>query len=277
MWLAVVLLASCGSIPKTSVSELPEGGPLSYPNDSLYAHVLERAILTGGALNFDALRSDTELTAYLRELALVRTEVFTSRQQQLAFWINAHNAYVLDLLRSNQPIRNVDDLSGYKVSHVLLIAGRRYSLSEIEDHMLTHDFREPRAFFALSDGSRSAPPFRTEPYFESHLSDQLDEQVEEFLADSTKNYLDSKNNTLMLSEIFRRYSDEFDQWVGGTARFVREFAPDAIAVWIDRHPNVKISYLRYDEAINATPSEHHDEKPVAKPKRPRRKSSGGIE
>ena len=276
------LLGSCGSLPKTSISEFPEGPPLTHPNDSLYAHVLERYVHPDGVVNYAALASDTELTAYLRDIALVRLDVFLSRQQSLAFWINAHNAYVLDLLRMNQPVASIHDLSGFKSTHVLLIGGKRYSLSEVEDQVLTHDFREPRAFFALSDGAKSSPELRNEPYFESRLSDQLDEQVSEFLADSTKNYLDPKANKLYLSDVFRHYADELDHWVG-MLRFIREFAPDAIATWIDKHPNVAISYLRYDETLNVTPTlQHHDEHPAtddrpAKPNRPqRRRSSGGI-
>jgi hypothetical protein len=275
--LALLLVYGCGSVPHTTLTEIPDAPPVSYPNDSAYAHVLQRAVHPNGAINFVALQSDSELTHYLRDLAVTRTEVFTSRQQSLAFWLNAHNAYVLDILRNNQPLTRTGDLSGFKSTHVAIVAGKRVSLSEIEDHILTHDFREPRAFFALFDGARSSPDLRPEPYNEAKLSEQLDEQVELFLADSTRNYLDTKNNKLYLSEIFRHYTEEIEKSVGTTIRFVREFAPDPIAAWIDRHPNVAVSYLRYDESLNATPSQHHDEQPVPKPKHPRRRSSGGIE
>lgn len=272
-----LMLSSCGSVPRTTLTEIPDAPPVAYPNDSAYAHVLKRAIHTGGAINYVALQSDTELTEFLRELAVTRTDVFVSRQQSLAFWLNAHNAYVLDILRNNQPLAHTADLSGFKSTHVAIIAGKRVSLGDIEDQILTHDFREPRAFFALFDGARSSPELRAEPYNEAHLSEQLDEQVENFLADSTRNYLDAKNNRLYLSEVFRHYTEELDKWVGTTIRFVREFAPDAIAAWIDRHPNAAVSYLRYDDSLNATPSEHHDDHPVQQPKHPRRRSSGGIE
>lgn len=273
----VGLLTSCGSIPKTSITEIPDAPPLNHPNDSLYAHVLERAVLPGGAVNVGLLQSDTELTAYLRDIAVTRIDVFTSRQQLLAFWINAHNAYVLDLLRSNQPLASIGDLSGFKSTHVVMIGGKRYSLGEIEDYVLTHDFREPRAFFALFDGSKSSPDLRNAPYGEAALSDQLDDQVFELLADTTKNFLDAKSNKLYLSHVFQHYQEEMDKWVGGTLRFVREFAPDKMAAWIDRHPNVELAYLRTDETLNATPAERHNDQPTPKPKRPRRKASGGVE
>lgn len=269
-------------MPSTTVTTVPSGGPLSRVGDSLYAHVLARALNASGAISIAEYRSDTELTLYLNQIARMRTDVFVSRQSALAFWINAHNAYVLDLLRSNPGVRSIDDIGDFRYAKVVLTGGahdgsavERYSLDDIEHMILTKQFREPRAFFGLWDGTRSAPPLRTEPYAESHISDQLDEQLTHFLADSTKNMLDRHANTLYLSEIFHAYQDDLEKASGSLVAFVSAFAPQAMASWIKGHPSVKISYLGSDHTIYT--SDIEPSRPIERPKRAARRPSGGIQ
>ncbi len=274
--LVFVLLASCGTVPKTSVTETPLGSVRANADDSLFFRVLHRAVASDGRVNYAELRSDTELTEYLDEIALVRSDGFNSRAEMLAFWLNTHNAYVLDILRSN-PARSIDDISGFRYAKVIMTGdAQHYSLDDIEHTILEHQFREPRAFFALFDGTRSSPVLPAEPYSGEHLSDQLDAQFRKFLADSTKNYLDRRSNTLYLSQMFEDYSGTLEEMTGESlTTLIRDFAPPAMAEWIPRHSNVTISYLRYDNSINTndygintTPSNERKSTP--------RKTSGGI-
>lgn len=277
--LTVALLAGCGGVPAVSVTAVPNGGPLSKVDDSLYSEVLHNVLAPNGAISLSRLRSDSALTSYLREIARMRTDVFMSRQAALTFWINAHNAFVMDLLRSNGTPRSTEDISGFEFAHVLLVGGTMYSLSEIERTVLTKQFREPRAFFALWDGTRSSPLLAAEPYSEEHLSHDLDTQLTTFLADSTKNMLDRHQNTIYLSQIFRDYRDDIEQVTGSLTPFVRSFAPQPMARWIDGHPNVVLSYLSYDHTVFSSDVEPARPEAArrAEPRKPARRSSGGIQ
>ncbi len=274
--LLLLLLAACGTVPKTSVTENPPELPMGSVDDSLFAHVLHRALATNGSINYRELQTDTELTQYLEQIALVRAEGFNTRSDMLAFWINTHNAYVLDMIRLN-PARSIDDISGFRYAKIILTAnGQHYSLDDIEHTILEHQFREPRAFFALFDGSRSSPNLLNEPYFGEHVSEQLDAQFRSFLADSSKNYLDRRTNTLYLSKLFQDYSSTLEEMSGEKlTMLVRDFAPPTMSEWISRHSNVTISYLGNDNTINAsdfgltTPSYERKSPPQRKP-------SGGI-
>jgi len=269
-----MLLASCGTVPKTTITSFPEGPPIASVDDSLFARVLERAVAPDGAVSYSELQSDTDLTAYLRQIAAVQTDAFISRSELLAFWINVHNAYVLDMIRKAWPIHSIDDISGFRYANVVLAGGNRYSLDAIEHAIIEKQFREPRAFFALFDGSRSSPLLQRVPYTEANLSEELDHQLKSFLADSTKNYLDRRANTLYLSKIFETYSSDLADAAGGTlADFVRDFAPPSMAQWIGRHHDVNILYLRYDNTINTS-----DIEPTHVPTHypTRRRESGGI-
>lgn len=273
--LALLLFTSCGTVPKTSVTETPLGSPRASADDSLFARVLQRAVQPDGRISYQELRSDSELTEYLEQIALVRTDGFNARSELLAFWINTHNAYVLDLIRSN-PAISIDDIPGFRYAKVILTGdAQHYSLDDIEHTILEHDFREPRAFFALFDGTRSSPRLPVEPYLGEHLSDQLDVQFRNFLADSTKNYLDRRANTLYLSNIFQEYSGALEDMTGEPlTTLIRDFAPQAMADWIHRHPAITIAYLTRDNTINTsdiTNSHSYERKPT-----PPRRISGGI-
>jgi hypothetical protein len=274
--LATVAFIGCGGVPQVSVTTVPNGGPLSKVNDSLYEEVLRNVVSPNGAISLTRLRSDTALTEYLNEIARMRTDVFVSRPAALTFWINAHNAFVMDLLRSNGTPRSTDDISGFAYAHVLLVGGTMYSLNDIEHNILTKQFREPRAFFALWDGSRSSPRLASEAYNEEELSHELDTQLREFLEDSTKNMLDRHANTIYLSHLFRDYQDDIEAVTGSLTSFVRAFAPAPMVHWIDGHPNVVLSYLSYDQTVFTSDVEP-PKKPRPEPRKPARRSTGGIQ
>jgi len=273
----LVLLTSCGTVPKTSLVLPPTVTPLAALDDSLFQRVLTRAVAPNGAVSYNTLRSDTELTEYIQEIARVRTDAFISRSELLAFWLNVHNAYALDMIRMN-PARSIDDISGFRYAKVIVTSdGQTHSLDDIEHSILEQQFREPRAFFALFDGSRSSPQLCPEPYSGDRLSSQLDDQFHKFLADSTKNYLDRRANTLYLSKIVQDYSSTLEKMANeALTTLIRDFAPPAMAQWIGGHPAVTISYLGYDNTIyssdNGFTSPPTHERTPAQP----RKTSGGI-
>ena len=272
------LFIACGGVIHTTITTIPEGDRITRVNDSLFADVLGKTLQPDGAVSYNELHSDSELTDYLRQFALARTDVFTSRQAELAFWVNAHNAYVLDILRLNLPIHSVSEIAGFQSIKVALVGGSFYSLEDIEHGIIAKQFREPRAFFALFDGTRSSPPLRIEPYTESHLSDQLNDQITRFLGDSTKNFIDRKANTIYLSQRFQEYSSEIEAVAGTMATFLEAYAPPAMAGWITTHSTAKISYLSYDQTLYTSDIEAPHEQPVQQPprKQPSRRSSGGI-
>jgi hypothetical protein len=240
------VVVGCGSIPKTSVPIMNEHPSLNRVDDSLFRSALQAYVEPSGKVNLNGLRSDTALTAYLRELAIMRVDVFTSRQAELAFWINAHNAYALDMLRSNGPVRNVSTISGFRTSSVVNVGGRMYSLQEIEHTIITNQFREPRAFFALYLGGKSMPRLSMEPYVEATLSEQLDRATRGYLQDSANCFLNRRAGTLFLPSYMSELTDQLEKASGTTQLFVKAFAAPSVAEYLEKYTNVEIVYLKYD-------------------------------
>lgn len=247
------LLASCGTLPKTTITmrgDSSYAATLAPITHELFTSALQTVITDEGAIDMTALKSNEDLTEYLHQLAQARIDVFPSRLAQLAFWINAHNAYVLDILRNNKLGRSINDIDRMFTGKVAVIGGVRYSLSEIRDNVLLRKltFREPRMFFALSNGARSGPRFWKEAYIEQKVSEQLDRAVRAYFADSTKTILDRANNTLKVSEFVQDHRSHLEQPAGTLVTFIRAFAPPSLGEYIDQHPAMKISYLRYDHS-----------------------------
>jgi hypothetical protein len=236
----------CGPAAIVSINAVPNRTPLSGPNDALLAEVLQRCVDTSGRIDYAMLKGDSALTNYLSDLAITKTDAFVSRSAQLAFWLNAHNAAMLDLLRLNRPARGAFDVNGIRSAHVVIVGGETFSIYEIEHGIIQGQFREPRAFFATYLGGTSSPKLLNAPYKEETLSAQLDHAVQNFIADSTKNRVGKRPPALYASELFKTHADELSQASGSLVAFLRAFASGAVAQFLSAHANPEIDFVPYD-------------------------------
>jgi hypothetical protein len=120
-----------------------------------------------GFVYYNALRSDRgKLDAYIRALdgRVAAQQAKGSREEQLAFWINAYNAFVLQTVINHYPIRgrageypasSIRQIPGAFEKHAFRAAGRTVTLDGIEKEILT-PLGDARAFLALGRGSEAA-------------------------------------------------------------------------------------------------------------------------
>ena len=69
--------------------------------------------VSNGLVDYEGLASErAALDAYLTNLAATPTEILAkaTRNEQLAFWINAYNAFTLKVVCDNYPIQSINDL-----------------------------------------------------------------------------------------------------------------------------------------------------------------------
>src|ERR1043166_1190983 len=110
-----------------------------------------------GTLNFDRLNSPKgiqKLDTYLKQLESVQKDSYQkwTQKEQIAFWLNAYNAYATQLILSHiqkDPKYMEIDRSGYKDPFVPihLLGTDLLSLDRIEDHL--RSYGDPRIHFAL--------------------------------------------------------------------------------------------------------------------------------
>lgn len=165
------------------------------------------------------------LKSYLDTLSKVSAQEFTgwSKPQQMAFLINAYNAFTAEKILTRYPnIKSIWDFgkifgNPFKDKFFTLL-GREFTLDMIEHETLRKPgvYNEPRVHFAANCASVGCPMLREEAYVAERLDSQLEEQTRRFLSDRSRNRYSAADNTLEVSEIFKWFSED---WTSGYRGF----------------------------------------------------------
>lgn len=225
---------------------------------TLYATILERNTvavedIASTRVDYGALRNSEPWETLLRSLRDSKPAELSSRNEQLAFWINAYNILAIDVVRRHYPVDSIRSIGGL-LSPVWKqpageIDGHTYTLDGIEKEIL-RPMREPRVHAAIVCASLSCPPLRREPYVGLRLDAQLDDNAQRWLADPRKGAkIDRSARVLTLSRIFDWFSGDF----GDVAGFVASHASSDDAAWIRAQGSaLTIRYFDYDWRVNDT-------------------------
>ncbi|WP_193744966.1 DUF547 domain-containing protein [Marinimicrobium sp. LS-A18] len=192
-----------------------------------YAQVLENHVQwsengTRSTVDYATLKAyPNNLNQYLEQLSGVeKSQLKTwSRDQQLAFLINAYNAFTLKLIIDHYPVDSIRDIGTFwqnpwKMRFFTLL-GEEMHLDQVEHEIIREPgvYNEPRIHFAVNCASIGCPALRTEPFTAKQLEQQLEDSTERFLQDETRNrYRDGR---LEVSSIFKWYREDFERgWQG---------------------------------------------------------------
>lgn len=180
-------------------------------------------------VDYAALKAQpAELADYLKSLEGVTTGDYEkwSKDERLAFLINAYNAFTLKLVADHYPVKSIREIkegllgTPWKVEFFTLL-GKKRKLDELEHEMIRKGFSEPRIHFALVCASKGCPALRDEAYLGKKLNAQLEDSAKRFLGDARKNYFTEREKKLYLSSVFEWYGDDFKPAKGvGVRKFV---------------------------------------------------------
>lgn len=168
-----------------------------------------------GRVDYDGVARDSAFARYLAWLPTVAVDAL-DEDDRLAYWINAYNAWTVQLIVSSgerETIRNLHKtlgvfrLKGPWSVPLVKAAGKTWTLDEVEHRILRTQFREPRIHFAIVPAARGAAPLRSEAYLGATLDEQLNEQARVFLADTTRNRYNGR--VLWLSPVILQYRSDF--------------------------------------------------------------------
>lgn len=153
-----------------------------------------------------------------------------SKEDKLAFWINAYNLEFIKIVADNYPIKSsrvlrlfwppnsIQHIKGLRDQHKFIIMNEEFTLQEINEQVLQKEFDDPRLYFAIYYGTVSEPPLQDKAYCGQDLSKQLDEQVKKFLANGHCFRIERENQSVYLSAIFK------DSWQGEL--FIAKYGTD---------------------------------------------------
>jgi hypothetical protein len=192
------------------------------------------------------------LRQYLQELSRVGEAEFQawSPPQQVAFLINAYNAYTVEKILTRYPeIRSVWDFGKFFGNpfrdEFFSLLGRKASLDAIEHGILRQRYAEPRIHFALNCASVGCPMLREEAYVAPRLEQQLEEQTVRFLSDHSRNRF--REGRLEVSMIFDWFRDDFEP---REAFLLRYAALLGVPPGLSASSLPKLAFLDYDWSLN---------------------------
>ncbi len=223
---------------------------------------LLRAHVEQGRVDYARLAEDEmNLQSFLETLGKVVPASLKTPAEQKAFWINAYNAFTLQLILDHLPgIESIKDIaSGERWKAVRWeVDGKRYSLDQIE-HEILRPLGDARIHFALVCAAQSCPDLLSEAYLPATLDEQLDRAGRAFLASTAKGLsfgtvdgtLWGRNHVVRLSAIFDWFEEDFGSNEREVIDFVLKFAPPPAADFIRAHrDDLDVRHLDYDWSLN---------------------------
>ena len=221
--------------------------------------LLKRYVGSEGKVDYQSLEEET-VEDYVRWLEGFDPGNLKTRNEKLAFWINAYNMLtiygVLRQLRRNPDFARRGNKSWFQRFRFFWwtkykIGGRKYSLYQIENKILRKEFSEPRIHFALNCGSQSCPLLKDGLYSAEYLDEELDMAATIFIRSPQGARLDRENKTLHLSSIFKWYKEDFEKSSGSVLKFVKRYLQEEDRKFIEENlSEIKMSYQEYDWGLN---------------------------
>lgn len=240
LWCVMILSCDAQKIPNNS-------NPVSH---DIWNGLLQKNVDANGHVNYKGFKSEeAQLEKYLNILRAAHPNTDKwSKDERLAYWINAYNAFTVELIIKNYPCKSIKDLGGaiYKVNtpwdiKFITIQGITYDLNNIEHDIIRKEFNEPRIHFAVNCASVSCPNLRNEAFVASRLNEQLDDQARKFINDKSKNNISA--NSAQLSKLFTWFKGDFTKQ-GTVVAFINKYSTVKLG------EKAKIDYLEYNWNLN---------------------------
>ena len=220
--LVVGALSAAGRPEVTAVQEASSPSdlePLQVPFDRLLDLYVRDGFVYYRALKSDRSRFDRYIASL--DVASSAYDAWT-REQKIAYWINAYNAFVLKTIIDNYPIKggskefpvnSVRQIPGAfeKLPH--RAAGRTVTLDEIDKTILA-ELKEPRALLALGRGSIGGGRLHSEAYAAARLDEQLKKVQSECVTRKECVTIDTAQGTLAVTPLFGWREPQFTETLG---------------------------------------------------------------
>lgn len=210
----------------------------------LWNELLQKHVSDDGNVNYQSFKTDhKKLLDYIYVLDLSyshKSFESLSKEEKLAYWINAYNALTVDLIIRNYPVKSIKDINNPWKQRLWEFGKNNYNLDEIE-HEILRNMNEPRIHFAIVCASYSCPKLQNEAFTAEKLDTQLTKATKEFLADTNRNEI--SENSIKISKIFDWFSKDFTK-NGSLIDFLNLYTEVNIS------PNAKKRYKDYNWALN---------------------------
>ena len=236
-------------------------------DDLLKKHVTYIASGSASQVSYAGFSKDrAALKAYLDAVSAVPEATYKSwnKNQQLAFLINAYNAYTIELILTKYPnLKSIRDLGGtftkpWSIKFFTLF-GKDTNLDNIEHDMIRAEgaFNDPRIHVAVVCASIGCPMLRNEVFTGDRIDAQLDDAMSRFFSDRSRNRYNADSKKLEVTKLLDWYKKDFIKGHKGfasvestLAKYADKLADDPVARLEIKAGKVAVTYLDYDWNLN---------------------------
>ena len=139
---------------------------------SSWDKLLQKHVTDAGKVDYKGLMADrAELNDYLKKLADNSPTAEWGKAATMTYWINAYNAFTVELILRNAPLKSITEINNGKAWDLefIEIGGKKYSLNNIEHDILRKRYKDARIHFAVNCASISCPKLNNSAFFEVDL------------------------------------------------------------------------------------------------------------
>lgn len=273
--------------PATLPAAAAANQPQEFPQGMLFPYYLLDRVLDGkvdkdGHVNYVAMQNDKDgkrsMDYFMQAIAsadLTRFPVLPTKTivkdklgrdvevmsedhaPELVFWINAYNAHVLSAVLAAYPIGSPDDIKDFDMAKTRRIGGKSYSFAELRKKIVALD---PRAFFALSDGTLGGPILRAQAYRYTDINESLDQAVQYYISNPNQVQLLQLEKKTTVNPLLQQADELFApkaarrKWEG-----IRKLLATYSIIGSSQHfyinnPDMEIAFSRPNRSVNKDPN-----------------------
>lgn len=217
-------------------------------NHTALNQLLQKYVAANGMVNYGGFNKDkTKLQDYIKSLTKINAASL-SKNEQLAYWINAYNALTIDQILRNYPLKSIQDIAGGKVWDQNLpyqFNGKTLTLNTIEKKTLlgpNSDLFDARIHFAVNCAAVSCPTLINKAYTADNVETLLTQNTKAALANPAFNKITSARASI--STLFNWYKADFEKEDGSVVNFINKYSSVKV------NSNTKIDYLDYNWNLN---------------------------
>jgi hypothetical protein len=210
-------------------------------NHTIWDELLKAHVSKAGIVNYNGFESQKlTLRKYITSLGQKMPEERWTKEDKLAYWMNAYNAMTVDLILRNMPLQSIKDIKNPWDQRYWKLGEKYYNLDEIE-HQILRKMNDPRIHFGINCASFSCPPILNVAFTAQEVNAQLDYLANRFINDTSRNTIAS--DRVEISKIFDWFSKDFMQ-NGSVIDYLNQYSE----VTIDS--NARVRYKEYDWILN---------------------------
>ncbi|MEE8625786.1 MAG: DUF547 domain-containing protein [Acidiferrobacterales bacterium] len=253
--------------------------PENFPADRFSHDVLEQLLQTyvdgAGDVDYERWQQNTpdlqRLESYLAAVSRYSPEStperFETKQDELAYWLYAYNAYVIKSILDRWPLASVTSVKapieivkglGFFYQLRFVFGGEEYSLYAVENDIIRASYRDARIHFVLNCGSESCPVLRPELPSGTELESYLQQAAVDFVSDRRKVSIDHDKKEILLSAIFKWFRKDFINDLRrrglssdrGLIDYVASVAPEPLRKQLAASADYAVVFTDYDWAVN---------------------------